>query len=297
MTGTVKVGFCGIGRMGEPMAQRLLAAGHEVHVWNRSADKLDALLAAGAMACDTPQAMAAQVDMVLLCLGDGQAVDNVVFGSDGLAHAAVAPAYLVDHSTLAPALTRQLAQRWRHATGRAWVDAPVSGGTAGAAAGTLAIMAGGTAEDIAVVTPVLRAFAARVTRMGDVGAGQTAKLANQAIVATTLAGMAEAFVLASRNGMDTAAVPSALQGGWADSVLLQTLWPRMVAPPQAASGTVRVMLKDLDAIAELAQSSGTVQRILPQVRSLLQAAVSQGLAEADLSQVFRIGLAESTQNA
>lgn len=297
MTKTPCIGFCGIGRMGEPMTRRLLAAGHEVAVWNRSSAKLDSLAAAGAVAKATPQALGESVDIALLCLGDGQAVEDVVFGEHGLAHAATPPSCLIDHSTLSPALTRALAGRWATATGGVWIDAPVSGGTEGAANGKLAIMAGGPADTIEAVTPVMRAYAARVTRMGEVGAGQTTKLANQAIVATTLAGLAEAFVLAKRSGIDTAALPSALQGGWADSVLLQTLWPRMVTPPEHATGTVRVLLKDLDAIAELAEASATVQRVLPEVRRLLQDAAQRGMGDWDLSQVFRIGEAESQAGA
>lgn len=297
MTKTPRIGFCGIGRMGEPMTRRLLAAGHEVAVWNRSSAKLGSLVAAGAVAKATPQALGESVDIALLCLGDGKAVEDVVFGEHGLAHAATPPSCLIDHSTLSPALTRALAGRWATATGGVWIDAPVSGGTEGAANGRLAIMAGGPADTIEAVTPVMRAYAARVTRMGEVGAGQTTKLANQAIVATTLAGLAEAFVLAKRSGIDTAALPSALQGGWADSVLLQTLWPRMVTPPEQATGTVRVLLKDLDAIAELAEASATVQRVLPEVRRLLQDAAQRGMGDWDLSQVFRIGEAESQAGA
>jgi len=297
MTRTPRIGFCGIGRMGEPMTRRLLAAGHEVAAWNRSSAKLGSLVAAGAVPKATPQALGESVDIALLCLGDGKAVEDVVFGEHGLAHAATPPSCLIDHSTLSPALTRALAGRWTAATGGVWIDAPVSGGTNGAAAGKLAIMAGGPADTIESVTPVLRAFAARVTRMGEVGAGQTTKLANQAIVATTLAGLAEAFVLAKRSGIDTAALPSALQGGWADSVLLQTLWPRMVTPPEHATGTVRVLLKDLDAIAELAEASATIQRVLPEVRRLLQDAVQRGMGDWDLSQVCRIGETESQASA
>ncbi|HEY9273435.1 NAD(P)-dependent oxidoreductase [Achromobacter sp.] len=297
MTRTPRVGFCGIGRMGEPMTRRLLAAGHEVSIWNRSSAKLGSLVAAGAVASATPQALGSSMEIALLCLGDGKAVEDVVFGEHGLAHAATPPPCLIDHSTLSPALTRALARRWTASTGGVWIDAPVSGGTDGAANGKLAIMAGGPADAIEAVTPLLRAYASRVTRMGDVGAGQTTKLANQAIVATTLAGLAEAFVLAKRSGIDTAALPSALQGGWADSVLLQTLWPRMVAPPEHATGTVRVLLKDLDAIAELAEASATIQRVLPEVRRLLQDAAQRGMGEWDLSQVFRIGEAESQASA
>lgn len=297
MTKTPRIGFCGIGRMGEPMTRRLLTAGYEVAVWNRSSAKLGSLVAAGAVAKATPQTLGESVDIALLCLGDGNAVEEVVFGEHGLAQAATPPSCLIDHSTLSPALTRALAGRWTAATDGVWIDAPVSGGTDGAAAGKLAIMAGGPVDTIESVTPVLRAYAARVTRMGEVGAGQTTKLANQAIVATTLAGLAEAFVLAKRSGIDTAALPSALQGGWADSVLLQTLWPRMVTPPEHATGTVRVLLKDLDAIAELAEASATIQRVLPEVRRLLQDAVQRGMGDWDLSQVCRIGEAESQPGA
>ncbi len=297
MTKTPRIGFCGIGRMGDPMTRRLLAAGYEVAVWNRSSAKLGSLVTAGAVAKATPQALGESVDIALLCLGDGKAVEDVVFGEHGLAHAANPPSCLIDHSTLSPALTRALAGRWTAAIGGVWIDAPVSGGTEGAANGKLAIMAGGPAYTIEAVTPVLRAYAARVTRMGGVGAGQTTKLANQAIVATTLAGLAEAFVLAKRSGIDTAALPSALQGGWADSVLLQTLWPRMVTPPEHATGTVRVLLKDLDAIAELAEASATIQRMLPEVRRLLQDAVQRGMGDWDLSQVCRIGETESQASA
>jgi 3-hydroxyisobutyrate dehydrogenase-like beta-hydroxyacid dehydrogenase len=162
-----RVGFCGIGKMGEPMAWRLLAAGHALRVWNRSSAKLAALAAEGAVVSNSPRQLAETSDVVMLCLGDGRAVEEVVFGEQGLAHAAVAPRFLIDHSTIAPTETRRFAQRWHELTGGAWIDAPVSGGTAGAAAGTLAIMCGGNASDIAAVEPLLRAYASRVTRMGD----------------------------------------------------------------------------------------------------------------------------------
>jgi 3-hydroxyisobutyrate dehydrogenase-like beta-hydroxyacid dehydrogenase len=245
-----RLGFCGIGKMGALMARRLLDAGYTLQVWNRSAAKLTQWSDQGTSVTLTIAASPAQLaeasDVVLLCLGDGRAVEDVVFGEQGLARASNAPRVLVDHSTIAPKETQRFARRWHELAGGVWIDAPVSGGTAGAAAGTLAIMCGGAAHDIAAVEPVLRAYAARVTRMGDTGAGQATKLANQAIVVTTIAGVAEAFVLARRAGIDAAAIPGALQGGWADSVLLQTLLPRMLTPPSSPSGTIRIMLKDLD---------------------------------------------------
>ena len=224
----------------------------------------------------------------MLCLGDGPAVEDVVFGAQGLVHASTAPRFVVDHSTIAPTETRRLAQRWHELTGGAWIDAPVSGGTAGAVTGTLAIMCGGGVSDIAAVEPLLRAYASRVTRMGATGAGQATKLANQAIVVTTIAGIAEACVLAQRAGIDAAAMPAALRGGWADSVLLQTLLPRMLTPPPSPSGTIRTMLKDLDAVAELAREANAPLRAVGEVRKLLQEAVDRGLGDEDISQIVRV---------
>jgi 3-hydroxyisobutyrate dehydrogenase-like beta-hydroxyacid dehydrogenase len=284
----MRIGFCGIGRMGEPMARRLLLAGHALRVWNRSAAKLGALEALGALVCATPATLASEVDIAILCLADGAAVEDTVFGEQGLARARPAPLCIIDHSTLAPALTKQLAARWHDVNGGRWIDAPVSGGTAGAEAGTLAVMAGGNPAFVAAIEPILHAYAARITRMGETGAGQTAKLANQVIVATTIAAIAEAVTLAKHAGVDAALLPDALRGGWADSILLQTLLPRMVCAPQHASGTIRIMLKDLDAIEALAGQTGARLQVLAQVRALLARAVQNGLGDADISQIVQV---------
>jgi 3-hydroxyisobutyrate dehydrogenase-like beta-hydroxyacid dehydrogenase len=283
-----RVGFCGIGKMGGPMALRLIAAGHAVRVWNRSPAKMVELETQGAAVSASPAQLAEASDAVMLCLGDAHAVEDVVFGAQGLAHASTAPRFLIDHSTIAPGETRRFARRWHELTGGAWIDAPVSGGTAGAAAGTLAIMCGGSTNDIAAVEPLLRAYASRVTRMGATGAGQATKLANQAIVVTTIAGIAEACVLAQRVGIDAASIPAALQGGWADSVLLQTLMPRMLTPPSSPSGTIKTMLKDLDAVAELAREANAPLRAVGEVRKLLQEAVAQELGDEDISQIVQV---------
>lgn len=285
---STRIGFCGIGRMGNPMAHRLIAAGHVLRVWNRSRDKLDALVGAGAIACASPAELANDVDIAILCLADGAAVDDTVFGPNGLARALHTPVCVVDHSTLSPMQTRRLAQHWNAVNGGFWIDAPVSGGTAGATAGTLAIMAGGEAAGVAAVAPVLAAYASRVTRMGGTGAGQAAKLANQAIVATTIAGIAEAATLGQAAGLDVALFPEAMRGGWADSVLLQGLLPRMLCAPVNASGTIKTMLKDLDAIEALADQTGTPLSVATQVRALLQQAVKAGLGDEDISQIVRV---------
>lgn len=288
------VGFCGLGKMGLPMARRLVEAGYRVALWNRSADKARTLSATapGTTAVGaTPADVAAQSDVVMLCLADHASVEAVAFGPQGLARAAN-PAKrgvgVVDHSTMAPSQAAALARRWREETGGAWIDAPVSGGTAGAAAGTLAVMAGGDAAGVAAATAPMRAYAARVTRMGDSGAGQAAKLANQVIVMTTIAAIAEATRLAQRTGIDAASLPAALAGGWADSVLLQTLQPRMLAAPAQPSGTIRTMLKDLDAVEAFAREHGAVLPVAALVRGWLARAVERGLGDADISQIVTV---------
>lgn len=289
-----RVGFCGLGKMGLPMVQRLIDAGHHVAVWNRSREKAQALADASdgrCIACATPADVAAHADLVMLCLADGSAVETTAFGANGLVEGARGEAgVIVDHSTLAPSQTRSLAARWRDATHGEWIDAPVSGGTAGAGAGSLAIMAGGGAARIGEIAPVLAAFASRVTRMGDVGAGQATKLANQTIVMTTIAALAEATRLARGAGIDVSRIAPALAGGWADSVLLQTLQPRMVTPPEKPTGSIRIMLKDLDAVQALAEESGVRLPVAALVRDWLERAVRQGLGDADISQIVQATL-------
>ncbi|PXW25439.1 NAD(P)-dependent oxidoreductase [Paraburkholderia caballeronis] len=291
MSTTMRIGFCGLGKMGLPMARRLIDAGHRVAVWNRTHEKARALGVASALciACETPEEVARESDVVLLCLADGVAVEDVAFGPRGLAMGARRKALtIVDHSTLAPSQTRSLAARWRDATQGEWIDAPVSGGTAGASHGTLAIMAGGDAACIESVEPVLAAFAARVTRMGDSGAGQATKLVNQTITMTTIAALAEATNLARHAGIDASKMSAALAGGWADSVLLQTVQPRMVVPPGQPTGSIRTMLKDLDAVASLAGECGVALPIAARVRDWLARAVDEGFGDEDISQIVRV---------
>ena len=291
------IGFCGLGLMGLPMARRLVGAGHSIGVWNRSHEKAltlaaesvkDATAAPRCYACRSPAEVAEAADIVMLCLANTEAAEAVVFGTQGLVTRARDGAILVDHSTLSPAQTIASAQRWHAQTGGHWIDAPVSGGTAGAAAGTLAVMAGGAADAFDTVTPVIAAYAARVTRMGDSGAGQATKLANQTIVMTTIAALAEATRLAQHAGIDVARIPAALQGGWADSVLLQTLMPRMIEPPVRATGTIRTMLKDLDAVEALASDTHVSLPLASLVRRWLARAVEQGLGNEDISQIVRV---------
>jgi 3-hydroxyisobutyrate dehydrogenase len=271
----VKLGFIGIGLMGKPMTLRLLAAGHEVTVWNRSPEKLEEVLAKGARRADSPAAVARAADIVMMCVTDQKAAEEVLFKKNGIIQGASAGKLVVDFSSIAPASAREFAARLE-ATGMGLVDAPVSGGVAGAEQGTLAIMAGGRAEHIERVRPVVMHLAARFTRMGDSGAGQVAKLCNQAIVGSLVAVIAEAIRLAEAAGVDSKMLPEALKGGFADSLPLQIFGARMAArrfdPPLAAAAT---MLKDLQNAAAVAAEKQVwmpmVERALELYRALDQA--------------------------
>ncbi|MFM0232777.1 NAD(P)-dependent oxidoreductase [Paraburkholderia sediminicola] len=307
----MEIGFCGPGLMGAPMIRHLLRAGHTVHVWNRTRAKAEALLADGAKVVDTPRDLASRCEVVLLCVADAAAVEETVFGAEGLlsGNTAGRVRWIVDHSSIPPAATRTFAQRaaavaavagagaiavmgeggrerkpeGTGATNVGWIDAPVSGGVAGATAGTLAIMAGGAAADVEVVTPLLGAYSARVTHMGEVGAGQTTKLCNQTIVTATLAAIAEAVSLAQRSGIDAAKLTQGLAGGWADSVLLQIFVPRMTQSGLAPIGAFRTFQKDIDTVAATAYETGTPMPVSSTVQQLLRLGAAMGLGEADLS--------------
>jgi 2-hydroxy-3-oxopropionate reductase len=285
---TQELGFCGPGLMGAPMIRHLLRAGHTVRVWNRTPEKAEGLVADGARVAATPRELALNADVVLLCVADAAAVEAVVSGANGLldeqADRASPPRVraIVDHSSIPPDATRALAAR-AAALGVAWIDAPVSGGVSGAQAGTLAIMAGGADVHVASVAPILAAYASRVTHMGAVGAGQTTKLCNQAIVTATVAAIAEAVSLARRSGIDAAKLPEALAGGWADSTLLRTFVPRMTQADLDPIGALKTFQKDVDTVAAAAQQTGTPMPVTGTVQQLLRLGAAMGLAQADLS--------------
>lgn len=287
----MKLGFCGLGLMGAPMVRRLLAAGHEVRVWNRSTAKAAQLAALGARIASTPAEAATGVDGVLMCLYDATAVEAVVFGPDSVAQAK-GLAWLVDHSSIPPDTTRLLAQRLAAANRTDWLDAPVSGGVAGVDAGTLAIMVGGNGAHVASASLAMRAYAGNITHMGPSGTGQATKLCNQTIVATTIAAIAEAVGFAERNGIDVNKLAAALAGGWADSKPLQVLLPRMVTPQRESIGALSTMLKDVDTVLAAAQKSGAPMPVTASVQQVLRIASAMGLGQAELSAIVSVVVPE-----
>jgi len=277
--------FLGLGLMGGPMTLNLLRAGHRVHVWNRSPDKLAAAVAAGAIACATPRECADRADVVLMCLFDAAAVEAVVFGEHGIASGEVRGKLLVDHASLPPAATRAFADRLAAHAGMDWVDAPVSGGVSGATAGTLAIMCGGDAAHVDRARPALAAYASNVTHMGPIGAGQTTKLCNQMLVGTNIATIAEVVRLAQGAGIDAAKIPRALAGGYADSRPLQVLLPRMLSGWDRPIATANTFLKDLDNALAVARDTGTPLPMSSSAAELFRAVKAMGWGDDDGAKV------------
>jgi len=247
-----RVAVLGTGLMGAPMARRLAAAGHDLVLWNRSPGPLAGLAGLGSIA-ETPAAAARGADIILAMLLDGP-VTRAVLQDGGVLAACRPGAVIIDMGSVDPATDIALAGLAR-ARGLGYLDAPVSGGVAGAEAGTLAILAGGDAADLALVAPLL-AVLGRVTHLGPVGAGQVAKLANQLIVGTTIGAVAEAFALAAAAGCNPAALRQALRGGFADSRILELHGDRMIRADYRPGGRSSVQLKDLENVQDLARQHG-----------------------------------------
>ena len=281
-TARPSLGFAGIGLMGLPMCRRLLAAGYPLTVWNRSADKCAELVEAGARQVATPAELCQHADVLMLCLADTAVVREVVFGEQGIVTAGKPGQLLVDFSSLEPTATREMASELAAKAGMSWLDTPVSGGTPGAEAGTLAIMAGGEAADLERVRPVLLTLGQRVTHMGPVGAGQVTKACNQMIVACNALVIAEVVALAEQSGVDTSLIAEALAGGFADSKPLQILAPQMAASRfEPVKWHVRTLLKDLDTAVKFSREQGSSTPISGLAAQLMRLHGSQGYLQKD----------------
>jgi 2-hydroxy-3-oxopropionate reductase len=283
ITAMQSIAFLGTGLMGRPMAQRLLAAGSSLVVWNRTAEKSRPLIAQGARWASTPAHAVAGADLVITMMTDARAVAAALFES-GAIDAMKRGAVVVDMSTTSPTDAREHAARLA-ASGIGYFDAPVSGGTRGAAEGTLAIMAGGDAELIARLTPLLAPMGT-VRRVGPVGTGQLCKLANQLIVAVTIGAVAEALILAEKGGADPAAVRDALRGGFAESRILAEHGQRMLARNFTPGGTVNNQMKDLNAAVSVAGQLGIALPLLETVHEQFGQLQSSGSGALDHSALF-----------
>lgn len=274
MEGAHTFGWIGLGDIGKPMALQLIRAGHRVRVWGRTPAKLQPALDAGATAAASPAELATACEAVFLCVTDGDAVEEVVFGPRGVAEGARPGTVIVDHSTIHPE-TARLASRRLAGQGVAWVDAPVSGGAIGAKAGTLSVFLGGDDADVKRVTPWLSAYARNVTHLGPVGSGEAAKSCNQAVVATTIALWAEVIAYARRAGLDPDLLVYALAGGWADSEIRRVHGHDLAAGRYERTPTF-IILKDLDIIGDVAATTKSPMPLTSAAATLYRLYLAQG---------------------
>nr|WMC98918.1 NAD(P)-dependent oxidoreductase [Aminobacter aminovorans] len=282
--GNRHIGFVGTGIMGGHMARRLAEAGFRVTAWNRTADKAVALAAAGVELAGSPAGAASEADVVICMLSSGPVCDEVLLAAGGVLEAMRPGATLVVMSSIPVETARsqagQAAER-----GVRYVDAPVSGGETGARDGSLAIMAGGAAQEVAALADVFAPLG-RLTHIGPAGTGQLAKLANQLIVASNICAVAEALVLAERGGADPAMVREALLGGFADSTVLRQHGQRMVDGNFTPGGPAKYQLKDTGTALALAGALKLQLPIAATVDALFRRLVEEGGGDLDHSAVF-----------
>ncbi len=284
----MKFGYVGVGLMGLPMTARLIACGHAVRAFDISAARMTQATQAGAELASSAADATKGVDAVLLNLPTDHAVEEAVFGESGVASALTASQRLVDFSTIQVASGSRFAAELIRRTGVVWLDAPVSGGPVACESGSLTVMAGGVAADIAALDPLWRAVAGRFSHMGATGAGLAAKMINQLIVGCGNAVMAEACALAVSAGIDPAQIPKCLAGGHADSELLRQVFPRMATRDFAPRGYARQLLKDLEAVITYSGSLKSPAPMTSQALSLYRMLVRQGFAELDTSAIVRL---------
>jgi 2-hydroxy-3-oxopropionate reductase len=274
------LGFIGLGIMGRPMAQNLRKAGFPLIVYDLLPQATAALVAAGARTADSPRAVAAQTDIVLLCLPDSPDVQAAMRGADGVFAGVKAGQIIIDMSTISPVTARTLAAEATR-LGATMLDAPVSGGEIGAIEGALAIMVGGDAAAFAQVMPILQAMGKRILHMGEAGAGQVTKACNQSIIAVTMLGVAEALVLAAKAGVDPALVRQALAGGAAASRVLELHGERFLSHNFQPGFRTRLHHKDLNIALEASRSYAAPLPATALVQQFFTALMARNQADQD----------------
>lgn len=279
---TTRIGFIGLGVMGEPMAANLLKQGHRLSVHNRSQAPVRRLTLLGAHAHPTPASVTASTEVVITMLPDTPDVEAVYFGPQGILQAVKTGHLLIDMSTVEPAMARRIHEAACLQRSES-VDAPVSGGHTGAVSGTLSIMVGATSEGFARAEPVLSQLGSRVVHVGLPGAGQVAEACNQLIVGITLQAVAEAFVLANKSGVDAGAVREALLGGFAASRVLDHHGLRALSHQDTAGFRMALQAKDLAIALNTAEALGVDLPLTQAVSACIQSALDDGLEDLDHS--------------
>jgi len=272
----MSVGFIGLGIMGSGMAANLLAKGHDIVVWNRTAARMDPLVDLGASAASSPAEVAAGSDVVLICVSDTPDVEAVVEGPGGLLDGLRAGSLVVDHSTISPAATVRLAAVVAE-RGGSWLDAPVSGGSEGAERGTLSIMVGGDKDDLERAMPFLEAYGTTITHVGPVGAGQQVKIVNQILVVGNQLAVSEALLFAQQAGLDLAITMDAVKEGAAGSWMLANRGPQMIERDWRPGFSIDLQQKDLRLALEAADELGVPLPGTSLVFQLYRALQNKGL--------------------
>ncbi len=268
------IGFIGLGIMGNGMAANLLRAGFDLTVWNRTLGRMSPLLEMGAKAADNPAGVAQHSDIIITCVSDTPDVEEVVLGPGGVIEGARRGSLLIDCSTISPNTTKAIAEKLSE-RGVHMLDAPVSGGSEGAAKGTLSIMIGGDAAQLERAMPALQAMGRTITHVGDHGAGQTAKLVNQVLVVVTMQAVAEALLLAQAGGLDLERTLAAVGGGAAGSWMLNNRGPQVIHRDWRPGFTIDLQQKDLRLVLEAADQLGiplpSTAQVFQNYRALQQA--------------------------
>lgn len=271
-----QIGFIGLGIMGRGMTRNLLKAGRDVTVWNRTAARMDEFVAEGAKSASSPADLASKCDVILICVSDTPDVEQVLFGADGVSAGVKRGALVVDHSTISPRKTVEMAKRL-NAQGAAYLDAPVSGGSEGAKNGTLSIMVGGETADFERALPILQAYGKTVTHVGAQGAGQMAKLVNQILVVVNQLAASEALLFAQAGGLDLSKTIDAVKGGAAGSWMLANRGPQMIVRDFRPGFTIDLQQKDLRLVLEAADEMGIPLLATGMVFQMYRALQAQGL--------------------
>ncbi|MEM7045461.1 MAG: NAD(P)-dependent oxidoreductase [Pseudomonadota bacterium] len=282
-----KIGFVGLGLMGQGFTKRLCARGYEVHGFDLVPEKCEAASAHGVRLATSAKAVAETCDIVHICVMTKADLEAAVFGADGVAAGGSPEKILIDHSTTPADVTRSFAERLSETCGMAWIDAPVSGGPPAAEAGTLAIMAGADDTVMARAMPVL-SILGETTHMGPLGAGQVTKMVNQVVVLNNFCILAEALALAEAGGVDAEKIPKALGSGYAGSNMLQKIFPRMIARDFAPAGYLFQCMKDLDMLHDIARDLKVPTPMSGQAATLFRIMMSKGHGELDAISVLKL---------
>ena len=281
-----KIGFIGLGIMGKPMCRNLLKAGFPLTVWSRTRRDVDLLAADGAAAADSPKAVARNAEIVITMVPNSPQVREVVLGPNGVIEGAQPGSILVDMSSIAPLASKEIASQLALREIR-MLDAPVSGGEPKAVEGTLSVMVGGAQADFEECLPVLKAMASSVVRVGEIGAGNVTKLANQIIVALNIAAVSEALTLATKAGVDPELVYQAIRGGLAGSTVLDAKAPMMLAGDVKPGFKVNLHAKDLYNVLETSHELNVSLPLTAQVMEIVQALKAEGFGDSDHSAIIR----------